>query len=41
MIYLEAELDSVQINGVWRLYVAEALSVGIHSDLLPQQCPSS
>ena len=35
-IYLEAELNSVQIYGVWRLYVAEALSVGVHSDLLPQ-----
>ena len=35
-IYLEAELNSVQINGVWRLYVAESLSVGIHPDLLPQ-----
>ena len=35
-IYLKAELDSVQIYGVWRLDVTEALSVGIHSDLLSQ-----
>ena len=34
-IYLEAEPDSVQIDGVWRLHVTEALSEGIHPDLPP------